>query len=1239
MAFEGDLTNLGLADIFQTLGMNRQSGTLVVKHEDAERRFYFTDDGVSLLTSRSARKFRLGNLLVGMGKLQESDLKVAVLKQERARETKLGDILVQTSLVKTEDIKEACRYQAAEEIYESFSWKTGKFQFLEGANAGPSGGPGPFAEFFFSVTDCVMEAARRADEFSLNLQKIGDLAEFWVRKGADTPSEEKHGRGAKLLHAMLDGTLDVSRVFEEFHLSAFDTSAAFVVLIDADLIAPMTPEQLHAAAKPFLASKAYDRAARLLARASHHAPKDTALLKELADTQAEGGDKKAAGKTLAALGRVHLQAQQRTEAIEALRKAVQQDSRLEEAYELLMEAHASLEQFDKAEDACREAGRLLSDDRNFDGALRLLDRGLASVPGSVNLRIQRANCLLAMGRKEDGLAELAGIAGSIEEGGTRDTKMLLSIYRKLQQLDPENAAYRGKVESLLAGEKAREARKRILKVASVVGIAAALAGAWFLMPKTAGTRLAELEARLGEHPKFSDAARTAFEEMAAEAEALLAKFDEGSEEGARVRQAKTQIDLRRTAPERAARVADLEKRIRDEVFKPAAEAMQREKPDYPGGIRRVVSAKEMMEGSAVAGLQVGEEFAGLKNRIQDEVRKALAFPADALRGVRKSVQDALGTVSSVDISKADDERQRQVCQVAFEALRAWDRADWKATVDALEEASKTLGGEDLRLNELHSILDELAASLPSLEESYHIARASVLYTEIRRAYTVTASAIRQAKQDGDVAKGIEVCDEFLSRCEILRKEEPRKFFEQVVDRLDALKLEPEIRGVRDAFDKVRSGLDRAKQAEAAGDLQGSFETLRKTIGQAQDINFQELVLLPLRVESRPEGATVTVTLPDGKPIEAGKTPVVIRYPYQRTTILQVELPGFEPAALRREGIEKDRDAVVTVELQRTLRWRREAGDPVEGRPGLAPGLVLVGTRGGLFRGLDAATGDERFQVKTEHLSGISGGILVEGSVAYFGGNDKEAFAVDFAKTPPAFLWRKKTVGPVSTMPALAGGLVVVGDSDGRVYAFKAATGDEAWRVELKSPVTADPVVQGDLAIFALADGRLVGLRAADGGTAWTARLAGPAAVLGLDGRGGVVAGTDATTLDRVDAASGDIAWSTKTDSPVHARPAMHGGSIVALSSQGLLHRFKPDGTPGGPPTSIGRAVEGGCSILGDTLYAAAEEGTLVAWDLKANRLLWALGGLGSLHAEPAVAPGILVSASASSAGAVVVLEP
>ena len=139
MAFEGDLTNLGLADIFQTLGMNRQSGTLVVKHADHERRFYFSDEGVSLLTSRSARKFRIGNLLVGMGKLHESDLKVAVLKQERSKDTKLGDLLIQTGLVKQEDISDACRYQSAEEIYESFSWKSGKFQFIEGANAGPSG--------------------------------------------------------------------------------------------------------------------------------------------------------------------------------------------------------------------------------------------------------------------------------------------------------------------------------------------------------------------------------------------------------------------------------------------------------------------------------------------------------------------------------------------------------------------------------------------------------------------------------------------------------------------------------------------------------------------------------------------------------------------------------------------------------------------------------------------------------------------------------------------------------------------------------------------------------------------------------------------------------------------------------------------------------------------------------------------------------------------------------------------
>ena len=52
MALGGDLRNINLADLFQTLTMNRQEGTLLVRNEAKEKRILFTPRGVSLASTR-----------------------------------------------------------------------------------------------------------------------------------------------------------------------------------------------------------------------------------------------------------------------------------------------------------------------------------------------------------------------------------------------------------------------------------------------------------------------------------------------------------------------------------------------------------------------------------------------------------------------------------------------------------------------------------------------------------------------------------------------------------------------------------------------------------------------------------------------------------------------------------------------------------------------------------------------------------------------------------------------------------------------------------------------------------------------------------------------------------------------------------------------------------------------------------------------------------------------------------
>ena len=776
MAFEGDLTNLGLADIFQTLGMNRQSGTLVVKYGDTERRFYFTDDGASLLTSRSARKFRLGNLLVGLGKLSDADLKVAVLKQERAKETKLGDILIQTGLVKNEDIKEACRYQAAEEIYDSFNWKSGKFQFLEGANAGPESGPGPFAEFFFGVTDIVMEAARRSDEYGLNVQKIGDLDEFWVRKEGASPSEEDVGRPAVMLHQMLDGTMDVRQVFDEFHLSPFDTCLAFAALVDKGFIQPMDSSGLETAAKPFLEKKDFARAAKLLSRASHSNPKNGVLLQGLADAQAAAGDKKQAAATLASLGRLYAELDQRTEAVEALHKAVLQDNRLESAYEQLMEIHASLDQFEKSEEACREASRLMSDDRNFDGALKLLDRGLQLIPESVNLRIQRANCLLAMGQKDQGLKELRDIALAMEEKKA-DHRVVLGVFRKLLQLDPENKEFKARVDGLVAGEKARETRKKLVRVGAAAGVIALVGVAFVFRPRSASERLAAADKVLLENPNY-ESAKALYEETSAAVDGVLASAGPDSEVGVRATKIKAEIDLRRNSKERSGKVAALKKRIKELVIDPATALVQQ--GDYPAGVRKTLEVFAVLADPSAAALK-GKEFDQMSKGALTDTKAVLVKASDALRAQWKDVLSASGVVGSIEIPKADDEHQRQVFDVAENALKARDRIDWKGTVEALNEAARKFGQvEGLRLEEIRRTVDGMDSTFGAISEKYDEARAAVARREVLDLYRKTLKDVGDAKNTGVLQKGIEQCESFLKRCEALRKEEPKKYFGPVV---------------------------------------------------------------------------------------------------------------------------------------------------------------------------------------------------------------------------------------------------------------------------------------------------------------------------------------------------------------------------------------------------------------------------------------------------------------------------
>jgi outer membrane protein assembly factor BamB len=95
--------------------------------------------------------------------------------------------------------------------------------------------------------------------------------------------------------------------------------------------------------------------------------------------------------------------------------------------------------------------------------------------------------------------------------------------------------------------------------------------------------------------------------------------------------------------------------------------------------------------------------------------------------------------------------------------------------------------------------------------------------------------------------------------------------------------------------------------------------------------------------------------------------------------------------------------------------------------------------------------------------------LVAGDALYVGVDDGLA-AIDLDSH--TIRWEVGTGGIVSSSPALAGDLVVVGSRDGYVYAVNSASGEIEWRVATQGAVTSSPAVSGGTVFVGSHDGKL-----------------------------------------------------------------------------------------------------------------------------------------------------------------------
>lgn len=127
MDLRGRIELFGVANIFQLLQQAEASGKLVLEGSGESARVYF-HQGSLIYARTDADVERIGEVLVGMGALESTQLEGARIKAER-QGRRIGSVLVESGSIERDDLVRAIREQIKSVVYRLVRLRSGSFTY------------------------------------------------------------------------------------------------------------------------------------------------------------------------------------------------------------------------------------------------------------------------------------------------------------------------------------------------------------------------------------------------------------------------------------------------------------------------------------------------------------------------------------------------------------------------------------------------------------------------------------------------------------------------------------------------------------------------------------------------------------------------------------------------------------------------------------------------------------------------------------------------------------------------------------------------------------------------------------------------------------------------------------------------------------------------------------------------------------------------------------------------------
>jgi outer membrane protein assembly factor BamB/tetratricopeptide (TPR) repeat protein len=1074
VTMRGDLEQINLADIFQTLAMSKMEGVLRLRNPIEERQIHCRDGVVQILVPNRIATRRLGQRLIQAGLVEADQLRAALVSQRKQKKP-LGALLIDSGLVTQEQIEAVVGMQISEDLFSLFTWRHGTFEFFKGPLATDAQRAAFASCPEFEVNSLLLEVARRSDEWESILDALGSLDEV-PQRIAEPADESTLDENHRTVMASVDAKHTYRELADQTTSGLFEVSRAARDLVNGGLLANVPDDQLVAVATDLAASDQGKRALVLLQTLRDRpGDRDIPILQGMATALEKAGERRLAGTLL-------LEAAQRqtdpTAAIELARAARDLSPYDPGTLSYLRTVLVAHDRSDSPELEQVTADLL---DALIDGDL--VPTALEIISDARATGTVRPQVLAREARARQKARDPQGAAAALFELGQAydaldDRPRALEAYEALLRIDRT----RKDVVKLVA-------QRRQTRAGRIVRLVSTLAA--MLMLGAMGLVFWQQHSFL-HNTQQADA----------EISALLA---DGDRNGAKACWQRWHEAIGDCEP-----IEDLRNRI---AFAEAAELGRQQKLFRARLSEQFTQAADALsKGELDTALQIYQRIAA-DPAVHDEV---------------VSVTENRLSVALEHLEMAAKGLQTRLPQPPNELL---DRRALLTNLGDLEAACPPM------ILQLYGELQRLraAAALPAflgkgtMERISRLAEPEPAANFAKAAALATAYAEALQRNDNQrrldplfkAAVQRETVYDFAAALELFRELEGQPVSDT------GLRTHFRDRVARNAtIVKLLTALEAATKV---GDFTTAQQQLRALKLSFPEVPFERIARLPLTIESRPAGGRITC---NGK--EVGVTPLILSRLPSESLQLDVALPGFRAAKAVIAGDEvghwaanlsmpaerewqhtsmielppavdgdgtlyfADRGgAVVALEPgTNKVRWTYRSDD-LSGlltRPLLAGEFVMVASLDGELRALRRSNGElawslpdlpteggpvlvdrflalpttdgklhvfdltDRRQTSVELPEPVHGSLLVQGSILIAIGERGKIRA--FTLPSLATAWQQDVPGIVNPSACLGLGMVVVADEDGHCVGLDHATGAVRWRHQLSEEILGAPVVVG-----------------------------------------------------------------------------------------------------------------------------------------------------------------------------------